>query len=304
MGTPPTDTHEPFYSKHARGCQHSCAETKNCVEFFFWESGICTLQIASSSESDALQRRRLLPSDAADKFLSKVDFEALPNVIRGNVNFEMLRLCYETMQAIWEEHPLKPIYSTDLAKWGAVYPGRVEGRVIASLKSLELINVKRDGGIMLRKFPGAAAVKPQAMLPSNAVKRWSQESDDDRRRSDGLAALMSDRTERYVSGPPACAHHQELPVVFVAPFMNGLIKVKTAEGDKARNNDAWEEHRSPAAEKCLYRDPPGEAESEIVYSMGSPRKCQGECAARASCAFFSFSGSLQTCRFHGVHAVK
>ncbi|MFO7809790.1 MAG: polyprenyl synthetase family protein, partial [Candidatus Delongbacteria bacterium] len=46
-------------------------------------------------------------------------------------NFEMLRLCYETMQAIWEEHPLKPIYSTDLAKWGAVYPGRVEGRVIA-----------------------------------------------------------------------------------------------------------------------------------------------------------------------------
>ena len=301
---PPTRANEPFLSKHARGCQHSCAKTKDCIEFYFWESGLCSFQIASRSESDASQRRRLLPSDAADKYLSKVDFEALPNVIRGNVNFEMLRLCYETMQAIWEEHPLKPIYSTDLAKWGAVYPGRVEGRVIASLKSLELINVKRDGGIMLRKFPGAAAVKPQAVLPSNAVKRWSQESDDDRRRSDGLAVLASDKTERYVSGPPACAHHHELPVVFVAPFLNGLIKVKTAEGEKARDDEAWEEHRSPVAEKCLYRDASGDVGAEILYSIDSPRRCQGECAARSSCAFFSFSGSQQTCRFHGVHAEK
>jgi hypothetical protein len=233
--------------------------------------------------------------------LSEVDFDALPNVIRGNVKFEMLKLCYETMQAIWEEHPLKPIYSHDLAKWGAVYPGRVEGRVIASLKMLELVNVRRDGGIMLRKFPGAqAALVPQGALPSSVAKKWGQESDDDRRRSDELTAAV-DKTERFVAGPPGCP--RPLPVVCVAPFMNGLIKVKTASGDRARDKDAWGEYHSPVAARCRYRDRAGN-EAEAHTFPGAGRRCQGECAARASCAYFSYSGSDKTCRFHGVRAER
>lgn len=245
-------------------------------------------------------------SDAAtQQHVSEVDFDALPSVIKGNVKVEMLRLCYETMQAIWEEHPLQPIYSRDLAKWGAVLPGRVEGRVLASLKALELINVKRGGGIMLRQFPGAPAVPPQgASLPSHVAKRWGLESDDDRRRSDELTAGAVDNTERFVAGPPACPRHQQLPVVFVAPFMNGLIKVRTAQGDKARASDAWEEYHSPVAARCRYQDPPRETEAEAHTFPGAGRRCQGECAARSSCAYFSYSGSEKTCRFHSVHAER
>jgi len=289
---PNLDSNSTF-KQHAIDCQGACASSSGCFEFQYFENGQCLLH--------HFRQRRLLGADAA---LSEEAFNSLPMVIRGNVRFDMMTQAYEAMTAMWDEQPFKPIYSKDLAKWGAVYPGRVEGRVIASLKQLGVVNVKRDGGIMLRHYPESASAKAALKLsaPEGFARKWAgTPNDDDRRKSDHLAPSL-ELALRYAAGPPSCPRFARLPIIYMAPFMNGLIRVKTKEGEKARDAAAWQEFRPPLSQRCHFtEDGAGPREAVLVKA---PRLCQAECAGTSTCAWFSYSHTSHKCRLHGLQAQR
>ena len=210
------------------------------------------------------------------------------------------------MQAIWDEQPFTSIYPRDLEKRGVVLRGRVEGRVLASLKRMGLINVKRNGGIMLRHYSGGASL---AAMKRSFRQDWSgvMSSDDDRRKVDEFLTFPEARSGlvrvlRYCAGPPAC-HHQKLPVIKLAPFMNEFIRLHTPNGERSRKAEAREEHMAPLAHKCYYHKSsrvPGSALAEF----DAPQQCQAHCAATKDCAYFSFSRRTGACSAHGLHAAR
>lgn len=157
---------------HHRACRDSCIdEGPSCGRWRFWEDGSCALFRVdgyplppTKEERGEMDRRRLnfIPHgnikrgemDEANAGLTKEAFERLPKVVRGGIHYDKLRNAYEIMLDIWNEKPFKPVDSDELEKWGAVLPGRSEGRVLECLKRLALINIRRDGSIMIRKYPG------------------------------------------------------------------------------------------------------------------------------------------------------
>ena len=90
------------------------------------------------------------------------------------------------MQAIWDEQPFTSIYPRDLKKRSVFFRGRVQGRVLASLKSMGLINVKQNGGIMLRNYSGGASL---AAMKPRLREGWSgvMSSDNSNKRVTGLS---------------------------------------------------------------------------------------------------------------------
>lgn len=248
----------------------------------------------------------------------------LPICITKNARLSLFLSC----QNIWTAAPLKPIYSTDLAKWGAVYPGRSEGRVIASLKYLKMIGQKRDGGIMLRHFPGRDVPrKPPSPKPLAETSPWHPSSstqaknDDDRVNADELYG-PKDPSLRYVAGSRHCSK-RSLPVVYVAPFMQGLVKRNPLDPTNwAYDDKRWDERRSPMNSKCGFREkgvPKGRVLNSILEEKKSggggvgplgtfvaenPRLCQAKCGAAPRCFFFSFSKANETCTLHDAFATR
>jgi hypothetical protein len=173
---------------HARACQDLCAASTECGIWYFWENGACSLHILSPGE-----RRLQLASKGADGALSEADFNKLPRNIRGGVLFDAVNNAYKSLQQIWAKNPDIPIHTKDHSTWGELGKGRVEGRIIASLRSLGLLSVTRDNGILMTF---STPVEAKETVPQTGIL-W--QGDDDRKHLD--KALNDAReTLRFVSG--------------------------------------------------------------------------------------------------------
>jgi len=325
-------------TSHARECRELCQSTLLCNEFRFWADGRCSLHqdnnetstmsvilsdnhgqdtTATPATPATPQRRRALANSKRQPAFSKQDFEVLPGHIRGNIGYEMVRVAYETMQDIWDDAPFKPIYTADLAKWGAVYPGRSEGRVIASLKKMNVIGQKRDGGLMLRHYPGRQTeIRSQTgVSPWHPQKISSLTSDDDDRMGADELRGPRDKALRYVAGSRFCSK-RSLPVVLMAPFIPVLTRQDPTHSGKSKlekDSTRWEENRAPLHSGC-YFESKGSTQSVVVKEEDefegrsqvlkmrevlSPRICQANCATEPRCFFFSYSGAEKKCSMHG-----
>jgi len=239
--------------------------------------------------------------------LTPENFADLPRHVRGGVKFESVLAAYNIMKLIWDQNPNAPIDSKQLVKWGALIPGRAEGRCIASLKKLGVIHVKRGGGIMLRGYvsphkPAAAGgLSRTAAFKTEAPNNWGDSTDDDRRLQDHL---VTDLTSRYLSGPPKCPSHHQLPVIYVAGFMPSLVETRV-KGKGASvdffSEAFWREHPTPLEAGCAY-DPA--SVWHVRKGCPAPRLCQHLCAKEPHCGAFTFKDDASTCTLHRPYAER
>lgn len=115
-------------------------------------------------------------------------------------------------------------------------PGRSEGRVLECLKRLALINIRRDGSIMIRKYPGK--VPEGISVASGSIAGGAQHESMERwHPADGNYAIENWNSQdelpptrdiyRFLSANVSClprsesrrssgTYHRVAPVVYVA----------------------------------------------------------------------------------------